>query len=92
MVKKMILKILKLVFAIFVGIVGFVIGGIIEDAIWTAGDLTIETVSDCENLKSGYDETCELNKSVYYTGQGMIRITGFLVPFLSILKISKINN
>lgn len=84
----MVLK-LRLVFAIFAGIAGFVVGGIIEDAIWTTGDLAIETVSDCENLKSGYDEICELNKSSYYTGQGIIRIAGFFVPFLSILGILK---
>ena len=47
---------LGFIFAVIGGIIGIVVGGIAEAALWSAGDLTIETISNCEDLTSGWDK------------------------------------
>ena len=79
----------RLVFALIGGVVGAVIGGITENILWSAGDIVIETVSDCENLKNGWDEICKQNRFLYYIGQNILKISGFVVGFIGVLKLSK---
>ncbi len=75
-----------IIVAAVTGFIGFVIGGIVEEILWSVGDFTIETTSECEKLKNKWEDTCEQNKSNYYSGQYALRILGFFAPFLIVLK------
>ena len=85
-------KDIRLIFAMMGGILGLVIAGIAEEALWTAGDLAVKTVSNCENLKSGWDAICTQNQIYYYIGKNLIKIIGFIAPFFLILGIFRKRN
>jgi len=84
---EMVSKNLGLIFALIGGIIGSLIGGIAENVLWTAGDLSIEIISDCDNLKNDWADICEQNKFYYYFGKSLFYIVGFMIPFILLLKL-----
>ena len=66
---------------------GFLITGIATNSLWMAGDLSMETILDCESLKRGWDDICQQIGIYYYIGKIVITISGFVVPFFIVRKI-----
>ena len=75
-------RIVGVVVAIFAGIIGVIIGGIVEDIMW----LAIEgTIPECENMQNDWKKACRNTNQSYYTGKIMFQTIGFFAPFITII-------
>jgi len=72
--------------AVISGIIGSIIGGIAQDAIWMASE---GFVPDCDKLADSWQELCREQNQAYYSGKAMIQIFGFIIPFVILFTFLK---
>ncbi len=68
--------------SIIVAIIGYFIGGIIEDVMWMVGD---RTIPECDKLVGEWQKLCRENNREYYSGRGLIQFFGFFIPLIAAL-------
>ena len=80
----------RIIFAFVAGIIGLFIGNVITDSIWTIGDKTIESISNCDNLDNKWKKQCENTKSTYQYAKSIIISIGFIIPFGLVMGLGKL--
>ncbi len=75
-----------IVIVTIVGLIGYAVGGLIEDTMWVVGD---SLVPNCQSMEGEWKELCYKNNRVYYAMKPVFQFGGLIITGFGAYKFVK---